>query len=88
MVSARATATYVMVMRGVGRRNRARRHQQEQSLAEADDISCCPFCKSTEVKSGEYSDLVSCRVMVVAAGRTKNRAKDVTAQIAHKLGID
>lgn len=64
-----ATAAYALVMRGVGRRvvlvdmNRAR------ADAEADDIlHAVPFAHQLEVTSGDYADLVGCKVVIVSAG--------------------
>jgi len=64
-----ATAAYAMVMRGVGREIVLVDLNKERTRAEADDIThAVPFASRMEIKSGDYSDLVGCRVVIVAAG--------------------
>ncbi|NWG07221.1 MAG: L-lactate dehydrogenase [Chloroflexi bacterium] len=64
-----ATAAYALVMRGVGRRVVLVDMNKARAAAEADDIlHAVPFAHQLEVTSGEYADLVGCKVVVVAAG--------------------
>jgi L-lactate dehydrogenase len=64
-----ATAAYAMVMRGVGREIILVDLDKKRTRAEADDINhAVPFANPIQVKSGEYADLVGCKVVVVAAG--------------------
>lgn len=64
-----SAAAYAMVMSGIGREiilvdlNRAR------AEAEANDIfHAVPFAYPLDVRSGDYSDLSGCRVVVITAG--------------------
>ena len=64
-----ATAAYALVMRGVGRRVVLVDMNKARAAAEADDIlHAVPFAHQLEVTSGDYSDLVECKVVVVSAG--------------------
>lgn len=64
-----ATAAYAMVMRGVGREIVLVDLDKKRAQAEADDINhAVPFAHAVQVMSGEYSDLVGCKVVIVAAG--------------------
>ena len=64
-----ATAAYALVMRGVGRRVVLEDMNKARAAAEADDIlHAVPFAHQLEVTSGDYSDLVECKVVVVSAG--------------------
>lgn len=64
-----ATAAYALVMRGVGREIVLVDLDKKRSQAETDDINhAVPFAHPIQVMSGEYSDLVGCRVVIVAAG--------------------
>lgn len=64
-----ATAAYAMVMRGVGREIVLVDLDKQRTQAEADDINhAVPFAHPIQVISGEYPDLVGCRVVIVAAG--------------------
>jgi L-lactate dehydrogenase len=64
-----ATAAYAMVMRGVGREIVLVDIAKERAQAEADDIlHAVPFAHPVNVRSGEYSDLENCKVVVITAG--------------------
>ena len=64
-----ATAAYAMVMRGVGREIVLVDIAKERAQAEADDIlHAVPFAHPVNVRSGEYTDLENCKVVVITAG--------------------
>lgn len=64
-----ATAAYAMVMRGVGREIVLVDLNKERAEAEAADIKhAVPFATPYQVSAGDYSDLVGCKVVIVAAG--------------------
>ncbi|MEO1441162.1 MAG: L-lactate dehydrogenase, partial [Chloroflexota bacterium] len=64
-----ATAAYAMVMSGVGREIILVDLNKDRTRAEADDIThAVPFASPLEIKSGDYGDLVGCKVVIVAAG--------------------
>ncbi|MEM6284384.1 MAG: L-lactate dehydrogenase [Chloroflexota bacterium] len=64
-----ATAAYAMVMSGVGREVILVDLDKSRTRAEADDIThAVPFASAMEIKSGDYGDLVGCKVVIVAAG--------------------
>jgi len=64
-----ATAAYAMVMKGVGREIVLVDLDKQRAAAEKDDINhAVPFAHPIQVSSGDYSDLVGCKVVIVAAG--------------------
>ncbi len=64
-----STAAYAMVLRGVGREIVMVDINKKRAQAEADDIShAVPFAHSLEVRAGDYADLDSSRVVVLASG--------------------
>lgn len=64
-----ATATYALVMRGVGREVVLVDKFAKRAVAEADDIlHAVPFAHPLQITAGDYSALVGCRAVVVAAG--------------------
>src|SRR5437867_9134246 len=64
-----ATAAYALVMRGVGRRVVLVDQNRARAEAEADDIlHAVPFAHPLEITSGDYADLVGCKVVIVSAG--------------------
>src|SRR5262245_24087950 len=64
-----ATAGYALVMRGVGREIVLVDKNSARAAAEADDIChAVPFAHPLEVRSGDYEDLASCRVVLLCAG--------------------
>ncbi len=64
-----ATAAYAIVMRGVGSEIVLVDKFEERAQAEADDIfHAVPFAHPLRVRAGQYSDLVGCRVVILAAG--------------------
>ncbi len=64
-----ATAAYAMVMRGVGREIVLVDLDKKRAAAEKDDINhAVPFAHPVQITSGDYSDLVGCKVVIVAAG--------------------
>ncbi len=64
-----ATAAYAIVMRGVGSEIVLVDKFEERAQAEADDIfHAVPFAHPLRVSAGQYSDLVGCRVVILAAG--------------------
>jgi L-lactate dehydrogenase len=64
-----ATAAYALVMRGVGREIVLVDKNTNRAIAEADDIRhAVPFSHALEVRAGNDSDLVGCRVVVLCAG--------------------
>jgi threonine dehydrogenase-like Zn-dependent dehydrogenase len=75
-----STAAYALVMSGVGRDivlvdvNRAR------ADAEANDIShAVPFAHPLMVRAGDYPDLAGARVVVIAGGVARNRARPASS---------
>ena len=64
-----ATAGYALVMKGVGREIVFVDKNAERAAAEADDIQhAVPFANPLTVRSGSYSDLAGCRVVLLCAG--------------------
>src|SRR3954469_13725508 len=64
-----ATAAYALVMRGVGREIVLVDKNEARAAAEADDIRhAVPFAHPLEVRSGGYTDLAGCKVVVLCAG--------------------
>lgn len=64
-----ATAAYALVMRGVGREIVLVDLDKKRTRAEAHDINdAVPFSNPIQITSGDYSDLVGSRVVIVAAG--------------------
>lgn len=64
-----STASYAMVMRGVGREIVLVDLNADRAQAEADDIlHAVPFSHPLHVHAGGYADLSGCRVVVVTAG--------------------
>src|SRR5205085_3994285 len=64
-----ATAAYALVMRGVGREIVLVDKNEARAAAEADDIRhAVPFAHPLEVRSGGYTDLAGCKVVVLFAG--------------------
>ncbi|MBN1231016.1 MAG: L-lactate dehydrogenase [Anaerolineales bacterium] len=64
-----ATATYTLVMEGVGREVVLVDIDQKRAQAEVDDIShAVPFSNSFMIKAGGYEDLKDCKVVVITAG--------------------
>ncbi len=64
-----STAAYAMVLRGVGREIVMVDINKKRAQAEADDIfHAVPFAHSLEVRAGDYADLDSSRVVVLASG--------------------
>ncbi|MEO0564937.1 MAG: L-lactate dehydrogenase, partial [Chloroflexota bacterium] len=58
-----------LVMRGVGREIVLVDIDKKRTRAEADDIMhAVPFANPVQLTSGEYPDLVGCKVVIVAAG--------------------
>ena len=64
-----STCAYAMVMAGVGSEIVLVDKNRKRSAAEANDIfHAVPFAHRMRVTSGDYSDLVGCYLVVVAAG--------------------
>lgn len=64
-----ATAAYALVMRGIGREIVLVDLNKKRTEAEMDDINhAVPFAHPLQVSSGEYSDLVGAKLVIVAAG--------------------
>lgn len=64
-----ATTAYALVMQGVGREIVLVDRNTQRARAEADDLlHAVPFAQPLQVSSGDYADLVGCRVVVLAAG--------------------
>jgi L-lactate dehydrogenase len=64
-----STAAYAMVMRGVGRQIVLVDVNRDRAQAQADDIQhAVPFANPLDVVAGDYSDLSGSRVVIVAAG--------------------
>jgi L-lactate dehydrogenase len=64
-----ATAAYALVMRGVSREIVLVDLDKKRAKAEAADINhAVPFANPIQVSGGDYSDLVGCKVVIVAAG--------------------
>jgi L-lactate dehydrogenase len=64
-----ATAGYALLMQGVGREIILVDKNAARAAAEADDIRhAAPFAHPLDVRSGDYKDLASCRVVVLCAG--------------------
>jgi L-lactate dehydrogenase len=64
-----STTAYALLMQGIGREIVLVDRSSARSVAEAEDIlHAVPFSNPLSVRAGEYSDLVDCRVVVVAAG--------------------
>lgn len=65
-----STASYSLLMQGVGREVVLVDRNAARAIAEAEDIEhAVPFSNPLRVRAGEYSDLVECRVVIVAAGQ-------------------
>ncbi|MCE9567859.1 MAG: L-lactate dehydrogenase [Planctomycetes bacterium] len=64
-----ATAAYALMMRGVGREIVLVDKNEARAIAEADDLRhAVPFAHPLEVRAGNYTDLASCRAVVLCAG--------------------
>jgi L-lactate dehydrogenase len=64
-----ATAAYAIVMRGVARELVLIDRDDKRARAEADDIRhASPFAHPVEVRSGDYSDLAGCKIVILTAG--------------------
>lgn len=64
-----ATATYALVMSGVGREVILVDKNAARAEAEADDIRhAVPFAHPLDVRAGDYEDLRGCRAVVICAG--------------------
>ncbi len=64
-----ATAAYAIVMRGIGSELVLIDKNSDRASAEANDIlHAVPFAHPIRVRSGEYSDLEGCRIVIIAAG--------------------
>ena len=64
-----ATAAYALVMQGIGRHVVLVDKNTDRAAAEANDIAhAVPFASPINVRSGGYSDLAGCRVIVLCAG--------------------
>lgn len=64
-----ATAAYALVMRGIGREIVLVDLDKDRSSAEADDLfHAVPFAHPLTVRSGDYTDLDGCSVVIIAAG--------------------
>lgn len=64
-----ATAAYALVMQGIGRKIVLVDLNLKRAQAEADDLyHAVPFAEPLEIEAGDYSALVGCRVVIVAAG--------------------
>lgn len=77
-----ATAAYAMIMRGVGREVVLVDLNKERAAAEADDLyHAVPFSHALEVRSGEYSDLKGCKVVIIAAGVSQKSDKETRLEL-------
>ena len=64
-----STAAYALVMQGIGREIVMVDLDRKRAQAQADDIlHAIPFAYPLTIRAGEYADLVSSRVVIVAAG--------------------
>ena len=64
-----SSTAYALVMQGIGREIVMVDHDQSRAEAEAEDVAhAVPFANPLIVRAGKYSDLVGCKVVVVAAG--------------------
>jgi L-lactate dehydrogenase len=64
-----STAAYALVLRGVGQEIVLVDINKKRAQAEADDIfHAVPFAHSLRVRAGEYADLESSKVVILAAG--------------------
>ena len=64
-----STAAYALINQGIGREIILVDHNQERSIAEANDLRhAVPFTHPLLVHSGDYSDLAGAKIVVISAG--------------------
>lgn len=64
-----STAAYALINQGIGREIILVDHNQERSIAEANDLRhAVPFTHPLLVHSGDYSDLAGSNIVVISAG--------------------
>ncbi|OGB65482.1 MAG: L-lactate dehydrogenase [Caldithrix sp. RBG_13_44_9] len=64
-----ATAAYALVMRGIGREIILVDKNEKRARAEADDIRhAVPFTHPLDIRAGQFSDMKSCKIVIIAAG--------------------
>jgi L-lactate dehydrogenase len=79
-----STAAYALVMQGVGRELVLVDQNAARAEAEADDLRhAVPFAYPLEVRSGDFTDLAGCRVVLLCAG-VGQKPGETRLQLLHR----